>query len=156
MKKYFDYTVNPDGSIIGKLNSKLKPQLDKYGYHVVNIYVNKKMKTEKIHRIVASCYIDNPENKPCVNHINGDKTDNRVENLEWCTVQENTIHSWNNKLSKARKGEKSNLAKLNRSQVDEIRSLYKTKEFTHQELSDRYNISRSQIGNIVNNKRWVD
>jgi hypothetical protein len=64
----------------------------KTGYLQVSICVENKVKMCSAHRMVASTFIDNPLNKPQVNHINGIKTDNRVENLEWCTNRENTIH----------------------------------------------------------------
>jgi hypothetical protein len=64
------------------------------GYTQVNLWRDGKYKTMKVHRLVASAFIPNPENKRDVNHINGAKHDNRVENLEWATVIENQRHSW--------------------------------------------------------------
>lgn len=59
------------------------------GYKVVLVRENGGFKNYKVHRLVAEKYIPNPENLPCINHINGDKLDNRVENLEWCTQKHN-------------------------------------------------------------------
>ncbi len=72
----------------------MKYSLNRDGYPHVSICHNGKRKSEKIHRIVAELFIPNPDKKPCVNHINGDKTDNRVENLEWVTYSENNLHAY--------------------------------------------------------------
>ena len=71
----------------------LKPNKYPIGYSYVMFFPNNKAKIKKIHRLVAEAFIPNPENKPCINHINGRKDDNRVENLEWCSYSENTQHS---------------------------------------------------------------
>ena len=96
-KGFDDYYISKDGRLV-KLykNGNIKfinPRLDAYGYMRVSITdINGKRKDRKMHRLMAQTFIPNPENKPEVNHINGDKTDYRLENLEWCTRSENAKH----------------------------------------------------------------
>lgn len=70
-------------------------RFDKDGYEIVGFRTKEnKNTTARVHRLVAEAYIPNPDNKPVVNHINGIKDDNRVENLQWCTISENTKHGY--------------------------------------------------------------
>lgn len=70
----------------------LKPSLDRKGYLHVVLCKNNKRYNKTLHRLVAEAFIENPENKPQVNHIDEDKTNNRVSNLEWMTNKENRNH----------------------------------------------------------------
>lgn len=67
------------------------------GYYYVNLY-NKSTKLFTIHKLVAEAFIPNPNNLPCVNHIDGNKLNNKIDNLEWCSYSNNEIHAYNNDL----------------------------------------------------------
>ena len=108
----------------------------------------------KVHRLVALAFIPNPENKPCVNHINGVKTDNRVENLEWCTYSENTKHAVLTELKKGVKGERSHLSKLKKEEVIKIRKLKEDCNYSNAELGKMFGVSCSQIQRIVKYTNW--
>ena len=95
------YTVCEDGTIGGiRFGPALKGILDNYGYHVVSLHLRPGVqKTYKVHRLVALAFIPNPENKPQINHKNGVKTDNAVDNLEWATASENAKHAYRTGLT---------------------------------------------------------
>lgn len=97
------YSIDRMGNIFSiKRKKYLKAQLDKRGYPVINLYRNvSRFKTCKIHRLVALQFIPNPSSKETVNHKNGIKTDNRVENLEWATQKENNVHAFKNGLKQS-------------------------------------------------------
>ena len=85
--------VNNHTGIIHKGDYILKQSLNRKGYSIVYLDENGKTKIKTVHRLVANAFIDNPNNKPQVNHIDGNKQNNKVDNLEWVTNQENQIHA---------------------------------------------------------------
>jgi hypothetical protein len=103
IKGFEDYSVTKDGQVYSHFTNKfIKPFLREstYKYLYVNLYNNGKKSKHSIHRLVAKAYIPNNNNKPQVNHINGEKFDNRSINLEWATASENGLHAYHNGLSK--------------------------------------------------------
>ena len=95
------YFISKDGIVTNKHGKVIKSYINKfYKYYFTVIRINKKQTTKSIHRMLAETYIPNVENKSEVNHINGIKTDNRLENLEWVTRSENVLHSYKNDLKK--------------------------------------------------------
>jgi hypothetical protein len=101
MQKIFDnYDIKSNGDVYRiKDGQKMKCCIDTEGYVKFSPRINGTKYQLKVHRLVATKYIPNPNNYPQVNHINGIKNDNRVENLEWCTAKHNIQHAHRNKLA---------------------------------------------------------
>lgn len=121
-------------------------------YLQLNLYKNGKLKSVRVHRLVATAFIENIFNLQYINHINGIKTDNRVENLEWCTSSYNRRHADLLGLRKNVKGENANNVKLTQKQVDQIRLEYLNCSCNY--LANKYKVTKVQIRNIVNYRNW--
>lgn len=94
------YQVSSDGRVKSlKWNKEriLKPIADRYGYLRVTLYAGGKQKNATVHRLVCQAFHKNHDNKPCVNHIDENKTNNTASNLEWCTYEDNNNHGTHNK-----------------------------------------------------------
>lgn len=128
----------------------LKQMLSEKGYLQVNLYILSRNVPQRVARIVAQSFIPNPENKLQVNHINGIKTDNRVENLEWNTSLENIRHSIVNNLKKTARGEQSGASKFKDEDIRYIRESNKIKYH----LAKEYNVCITTITNIKNKITW--
>ncbi len=133
----------------------LAPKQDDHGYIRVTLHVNGRGREIRIHRLVMIAFVgDCPPGKE-VNHKNGDKTDNRLKNLEYVTLQENMNHAWyvlgNRNIVK---GEKSPNAKLTDNDVREIRRLFATGHYTKVALGKTYGVTHKTIERIVNRRLW--
>lgn len=110
--------------------------------------------TIKVHRIIAATFLDNPENKPQVNHKNEIKTDNRVENLEWVTKEENTAAWVKNGSNGKLVGAKVGTSILNEQQVIEIRQKFIPYKYTRQMLAVEYGVAAGTVKGIINGRAW--
>lgn len=159
-KPYFVSNMGRFRNPYGRIMSFHKNQK---GYPTIELPRQGKPVRFSAHRLVAIAFIPNPENKPQINHKNGIKTDNRVENLEWCTNQENVDHAVSNGLHVSRKLGPRKKQKPKRTffygglcpeSVKEIKEAIIHYKFTRKMLADKFNVSVSVIKDIRGGKSY--
>lgn len=127
IKDFPQYYVTDEGNVYSRnyhmtgRTKKLTPSKDKKGYLFVPLCKNGKRYLRKVHRLVAQAFIPNPHNKEQINHKNGIRNDNKVENLEWCTCEENIIHEYT-VLQKNKNLNRTILQLQNNKIIDEFNS----------------------------------
>lgn len=130
----------------------LTPDLTHGGYLRFSLSKDKKTKKFSSHRLVAQAFIPNPENKEQVNHKDGNKLNNSIDNLEWCTGSENIRHAYKNGLQ-SQVGEKNAASKLTNEQVKEIK-VKLLNGVSPKEISNSYPIHRTSVYDIINGRNW--
>ncbi len=138
-----EISINSDGTILSAGGYDLTSKIAN-GYRGYN--------KEYLHRIIATKFIPNPMNYSDINHINGNKQDNRVENLEWCTRSHNLQHAIDTGLKKYRQGIPSKTRKLSKVDIDYILS----STYSGAHLGVMFNVSKTVIYNIKNRKTYLN
>lgn len=150
-----NYFINQLGEIKNiKTDRILKQKITQRGYMFVTVSINGKLKDLSIHREVAKAFISNDNNLSFVNHKDGNKQNNSVENLEWCTPSENMKHAYKNNLIKdGCKGETCHLSKLKDEDVINIR-FQNLNGVEINKIAKEFNVSCKNIKFIINRKTW--
>lgn len=158
VQEFDNYEVSSDGAVRRRLDrpgekgpyshaGRLLAIRRERGYHRVSLFNGHSLRPRFVHRLVAIAFLGPvPENKQ-VNHKNGNKSDNRVENLEYVTAKENNAHAIEMGLKTVLKGESHHNAKLTDEQAEKIRSMAGT--LTRAELSRRFGVPKTTIARIV-------
>lgn len=152
------YTINDNGEIFSDISGKMKTRnKGNTEYQIINFMTQEgKKKTYRVHRLVMMAFkpIENM-GKLEVNHIDGDKKNNALSNLEWCSSSENQKHAFQVGLQQPRKGEKSNFSKLTQVDIDKIFELRKL-GWLQKDIASQIGCTRSNISYILNHKTWQD
>lgn len=160
LEEYKGIKVSSIGRIWKAANKSRKERIltefpkDKDGYCRCSVQkINGTWTSQPVHRLVAKAFILNPENKQTVNHIDGDRTNNKVENLEWVTPKENVIHSFRFGARKRCKQvpKKTLLTDFQISQINKLRELY-----TVNQIAKLFNIEYQSLKNIIHKKKQCE
>lgn len=130
----------------------LKHAVDGPGYYNTTLRMKPKYRSVRIHQLVGEHFVDNPDNKPQLNHKDGNKLNNHYLNLEWCTIAENIEHAVRTGLLDV-KGEKHHHAKLRDADIPLIFEM-RNKEITMKDIGNHFGVCRRTIGDVLNRRLW--
>lgn len=151
VKGHHGYWVNKKGDVLGRRGKIRKTRLSSSGYSHITITSSGVTETLQVHRLVAEAFIPKIKGKYLINHKNGIKHDNRVENLEWATHKENSRHAVETGLFSPKRGVEVKNAKLTEEQVRQIFLSNKS----NTELSNKFNVARITIQKIKTRQNWT-
>ena len=154
IKGLIGYEISDSSIIRNKSNGRIKSQyISSTGYYMISISTKNKSKPYRVHRLLAEAFIPNPEKKPHINHIDGNKLNNQISNLCWVTHKENMQHAFKTGLAN-NTGSKNGMSKLTEDQVIKIKRLLSEGVSQYKIAKIIGGISRSAIMNIKNRNQW--
>lgn len=154
IKEFPRYFITSEGDVISTVGGTwkvLKGGVEGWGYHLVSLFRDGKPYSKKVHTLVAECFLGPRPDGYDINHKNGIKTDNRLENLEYCTRAQNTQHAYNLGLAKGVRGEHHGNSKLSDTQALDLMTLKGT--MSQSKAASIFNISREHVRDMWNGKR---
>lgn len=154
------FLVSSDGQLRNARTGTVYKQTVTNGYYAVCVSLGsrKRLKLIKIHRAIAESFIENPDRKPIINHIDGNKLNNNIENLEWVTYSENLLHAYRTGLSKKLSGERNPMAGLTKEQVMWIRNNYISgdKEYGSRGIARKFGIDHANVLRAAKGISYLD
>ena len=146
------YTINENGEIKNSKGELRKINYAKNGYCIIDLYKHNIRKTYFVHRLVAEAFIPNPNNYKLINHIDGDKNNNNIKNLEWCTYSYNNKHAIDNKLRRNTYEYNSLLS------IEEVREIPKLVEWglSKSEIARTLKVPLGTIKSIFKGHTWFN
>lgn len=151
----FVYRVGSNGEVFKRSGRLMKATVTKDGYLRLHLGGRGRFRKDVlVHRLVAEAFVPPLTTGLQINHLDGNKLNNRVENLEWVTPRENIIHAFQLGLQKPRRGESNGNAKLCKKDVALIRRLYE-QGTTQTKLAGLFRVKQPHISRIIRGEQWV-
>lgn len=147
------YLISSYGRVYSEMSDIiLKPTINNNGYAYVDLFINKKKCRKLVHRLVAIAFLPNAAEKNIVNHLDGNKANNTITNLEWCTLSENMKHAID--IGLVKRGEDKSSSKLTNSDIIAIQKIFEEKTLCDSDIAREFGVTSGVISSIRLGKTW--